>query len=263
MHRSLAMLAVPLVLALAPAALANPSVTVTSARDGTTASLPAKVKHRLTLTAGAVAERVTVEVSPSARLTVGGDAQSVVPPVTGVGPSLATCSGRWQRFHNAFRGETVQDEVTLTLAPGATAFVEATVTLARAPWIDESLEATWFLEPAEGRGFTVVSAAPNYNGPYGVELAFQAVRAPDGHYVVAGSTEPAVDSGHVEVWAYAPGRKRATRLARVRVRGDGTWAFNRFMPDRRGRWELYARYRTAGRGFANDVSECGTFVRVR
>ena len=51
MHRSLAMLAVPLVLALAPAALANPSVTVTSARDGTTASLPAKVKHRLTLTA--------------------------------------------------------------------------------------------------------------------------------------------------------------------------------------------------------------------
>ena len=48
----------------------------------------------------------------------------------------------------------------------------------------------------------------------------------------------------------------------MRVRG-GDWSYNRFRPDRAGRWELYARYRTTGRAYANDASECGTFVRVR
>lgn len=41
------------------------------------------------------------------------------------------------------------------------------------------------------------------------------------------------------------------------------WSFNRFLPDRRGRWELYARYRTIRRAYANDASECVTFVTVR
>ena len=263
MTRSLA-LALLALLALPSAALANPSITVSSSRDGSTARLPAKVKHRLTLTAGVAAEELTVTVSPSARLVVGGDAQAVRPPETGVGPSVATCPGRWSRFHRAYRDSgTVQDHVTLTIAPGATAFVEATVELVRAPWADETLDATWFVEPAQGRAFDVVSNAPLYNGPLGVEVTFQATRALDGHYVVAGTTEPQVESGHVELWAFAPRRERATRIARVRVRDDGSWSFNRFLPTRRGRWELYARYRTAGRAYANDASECGTYVRVR
>jgi hypothetical protein len=49
----------------------------------------------------------------------------------------------------------------------------------------------------------------------------------------------------------------------VRVHGNGSWSYNRFRPARHGRWELYARYRTARKAFANDASECGTFVRVR
>jgi hypothetical protein len=243
-------------------ALANPSISVSSSRDGSTARLPAKVKHRLTLTAGATPEEVRVSIFPSARLTMGGDAQSVRPPETGTGPSVATCAGRWAALHNAYGAFTQQDTVTLMLAPGATAFVEATVELVRAPWTDETLDARWEIEPAQGRVFDVISNAPLYSGPLGIELTFQATRAPDGHYVVAGTTEPSVNSGRVELWAFPPGRDRATRVASVRVR-DGSWSFNRFLPARTGRWELYARYRSAGRTYANDALECGTFVRAR
>ncbi len=261
MPRSVA-LAILILLALPSAAFANPSISVSSARDGSTARLPAKAKHRLTLTAGTTSEQVTVSVSPSARLVVGGDVQSVSPPQSATGPSVATCAGRWERLHDAYRRGSPLDEVTLTIAPGKTAFVEATVKLRRAPWVDESLDARWSIEAAQGSGFDVVSHAPLYRGPLGVQLAFQATRAPDGHYVVAGTAEPFVNSGHVELWAFPPGRKRATRIARVRVR-ESSWSFNRFLPSRTGRWELYARYRTAGRTYANDASDCGTFVRVR
>jgi hypothetical protein len=249
-------------LASAQAATANPSISVSSSRDGSTARLPAKVKHRLTLTAGVTTEEVTVSVSPSARLVVGGNPLAVRRPQAGTGPAVAACAGQWTRLHDAYHGATPLDEVTLTLAPGATAFVEATVKLARAPWADETLDASWSVDPAQGRTFDVISHAPRYSGPLGVRLALQANTAPDGHVVVAGTTEPSVNSGHVALWGFAPGRRRATRIARVRVR-HGSWSFNRFLPSRRGRWELYARYRTAGRTFANDATECGTFVRVR
>ena len=261
MTRSLA-LAILALLALPSAALANPSISVSSSRDGSTSRLPAKVKHRLTLTAGATAEAVTVSVSPSARLEVGGNPQTVTFPTSGTGPGVAACPGRWIRLHNAYRAGSLLDSVTLTLAPGATAFVEATVTLVRAPWADETLDASWLVEPAQGSPFDVISTAPRYRGPIGVQLAFGVARAPDGHYVVTGTTDPSVNSGRVELWAYPPRRNRAKRIARVRVR-EGSWSFNHFMPDRTGRWELYARYRAGGRTFANDTSECGTFVRVR
>jgi hypothetical protein len=261
MPRSVALVILAM-LALPSAALANPSITVSSSRVGSTGKLPAKVKHRLTLTAGATPEEVTVTVTPSARVTVGGNPQSVRFPTSGVGPSVATCAGRWSRLHNAYGAFSLADHVTLTLAPGAIAFVEATVKLVRAPWADETLDASWFVEPAQGRAFDVISNAPLYGGPLGVQLAFQATRAPDGHYVIAGTTDPIVNSGHVAIWAFPPHRNHAIRIARVRVR-DGSWSYDRFLPDRTGRWELYARYRTSGRTFANDTSECGTFVRVR
>jgi hypothetical protein len=80
--------------------------------------------------------------------------------------------------------------------------------------------------------------------------------------VVTGSTDPAVSSGRVELWGFPPRRSRAIRIARVRVH-DGAWSYSRFRPARHGRWELYARYRTARHAYANDTSDCGTFVRVR
>jgi hypothetical protein len=131
-----------------------------------------------------------------------------------------------------------------------------------APWADETLDATWSIEPGRGGAFDVVSNAPLYGGPVGVQLNFQATRAPDGHYVVSGTAEPDVDSGHVELWAFAPRAKQARRVARVPVRA-GEWAYNRFAPGRRGKWELYARYRTTGKAFADDASECGTLVNVK
>jgi hypothetical protein len=259
MPRSLALAAVAL-LTLPAAALANPSITVSSSRVGSTGQLPAKVKHRLTLTAGLTAEQVQVDISPPSRITVTG--ASVLPPAPATGPSVATCQGRWQRFHQAYRAGSLLNEVTLSIGAGQTATLTADVELVRPPWAGETLDADWLIEPAVGRAFDVISNAPLYSGPLGVQLAFRVVRARDGSYVVAGTTAPAVSSGRVELWGYPPGRSHARRLARVRVR-DGHWSYNRFRPARHGRWELYARYRTARHAYANDTSECGTFVRVR
>jgi hypothetical protein len=259
MPRSLA-LAVVVVLALPAVARANPSISVSASRLGSTRHLPAKVQHRLTLTAGLTPERVTVDVTPPSHISVTGAA--VTRPTSGTGPSLASCPGRWTRFHMPYRTQNFPTEVTLSIAAGQTATLTTVVELVHAPWPDETLDATWSIEPALGRAFEVVSNAPLYGGPLGVQLAFRVVRAVDGDYVVSGTAEPDVNSGHVELWAFPPGRDHARRVARLRVR-HGAWSYNRFRPTRRGRWELYARYRTAGHTFANDASECGTFARVR
>jgi hypothetical protein len=254
-------------LALPSAATANPSIHVSSARDGSTARLPAKATHTLKLTAGAAREELTVSVIPWSRITVTG-AESVERPPAGTGPQLAICSGRWSNMRDPFdQALPFEAEVSLTIAPGQTATLTAAVTLRKAPWPDESLDAVWSIEPAQGQAFDVMSVGPAYSGPSGVELEFRAIRAPDGHYVFAGTTNPTdLNSGRVEIWAFPPARKgakvRATRIARVPVR-NGKWTFTRFAPDRRGEWEFYARYRTARRAFANDASApCGTTVRV-
>jgi hypothetical protein len=259
MPRSVA-LAVLVLLALPSAANANPSIIVSSARVGSTAKLPARVRHTLQLTAGTTAERLTVSVSPAARIVLTG--VPTPPPVPQTGPSLAACPGQWARFHNAYRTGPFPDDVFFTLAPGQTATLTADVQLVHAPWASETLDATWSIEPGQGRAFDVVSNAPLYSGPLGVQLNFQATRAPDGHYVVSGTAAPDVDSGHVELWAFAPSAKKARRVARVPVRA-GEWAYNRFAPSRRGKWELYARYRTTRTAFADDASECGTLVSVK
>jgi hypothetical protein len=259
MPRSLA-LAFAILLALPAAAGANPSISVSAARIGSTRHLPAKVQHTLKLTAGLAPEQVIVDVTPPSHIAVTG--ATVMRPVSGTGPSLASCPGRWTRFHMPYRTQNFPTEVTLGIAAGQTATLTTTVELVHAPWPDETLDATWSIEPALGRAFDVVSNAPLYGGPLGVQLAFGIVRALDGDYVVSGTAEPDVNSGHVELWAFPPGRDHARRIARLRVR-NGAWSYNRFRPGRRGRWELYARYRTAGHTFAHDTSECGTSVRVR
>ena len=258
MTRLLALAAL-VVLASAPAARANPSIVVTSARVGSTAKLPATVRHTLQLTAGATAESVSVSVSPPARIGLTG--VPAPPPGPQTGPSVATCQGQWARFHDAYRGGPIPDDVFFTIPAGQTATLTADIRLVRAPWANETLDATWSIEPAQGRAFDVVSNAPLYGGPLGVQLNFDVNRAPDGHYVVSGTAAPDVSSGHVELWAYAPGAKKARRVARVPV-SAGTWAYTRFAPAQRGKWELYARYRTARKAFANDASECGTIVSV-
>ena len=256
------------VLALPSAALANPGISVSSARDGSTAKLPAKATHTLKLTAGATPEEVSVSVVPWSRITVTG-AESVERPPGGTGPQLAVCPGRWSNMRDPFdQALPFQAEVSLTIAPGQTATLTAGVTLREAPWPDESLDAVWSIEPAQGRSFDVMSVGPAYSGPSGVELQFRVIRVPDGHYVFAGTTDPEdLNSGRVEIWGFPPARRsakaRAIRIARVPVR-NGKWTFTRFAPDRRGEWEFYARYRTARRAYANDASApCGTTVRVR
>ena len=255
-------------LALPSAAFANPGIAVSSSRNGSTAKLPAKATHILKLTAGATPEELTVSVVPWSRITVTG-AESVERPPAGTGPQLAICSGLWSNMREPFdQALPFQAEVSLTIAPGQTATLTAGVTLRKAPWPDESLDAVWSIEPAQGQAYDVTSVGPAYSGPSGVELKFRVIRAPDGHYVFAGTTNPSdLNSGRVEIWGFPPHRKgtkvRARRIARVPVR-DGEWAFSSFAPDRRGEWEFYARYRTARRAFANDASApCGTTVRVR
>ena len=264
MRLPLAVAAVTLaLLALPSAALAAPAVSVSSSSVGSTRGLPAKAQHTLTLTAGATAEELAVDIFPANDITVTG--ATVEPPPGGAGPSLAMCPGRWQRFHDAYNDSFGPTKVTITIAPGQTATLTAEVELTSGPWIDESLDARWILEHATLAGplFDLISYNLDYRGPLGVQLAFRATRAPDGHIVVSGTTEPRVGSGRVQIWAFAPGSDRARRIASVRPR-NGEWSYRRFMPDRRGRWELYARYRTTKpRVWTNDASECGEFVRVR
>jgi len=246
-------------LAAPAAAHANPSIVVSSARVGSTAKLPATVRHTLQLMAGATPETLTVSVDPAARIELTGVQP---PPRPQTGPAVRACQGRWQRFHEAYAIGPIPNDVFFTIPPGQTATLTADVQLTGAPWPDETLDATWFIEPATGRAFDVVSNAPLYSGPVGVRLAFQATSAPDGRYVVSGTAQPDVNSGQVEVWAFAPGAKKAERVARVPVRA-GAWSYNRFTPTRRGTWQLYARYRTARKAFANDTTECASFVSVK
>jgi hypothetical protein len=251
-------LAVAAVLAWPAAAHANPSIAVSSARVGSTAKLPAKVRHTLQLTAGATAESVSVSVSPPAQIVLTG----VQPPPPGpqTGPGVRTCAGEWTRFHEPYREGPIPDEVFFTIPAGQTATLTADVEFVRAPWDDETLDATWSIDPAQGSTFDVVSNAPLYGGPLGVKLDFTVTRA-FGRYVVTGTAGMDVNSGRVELWAYAPGAAKARRVARVPV-SEGTWSTD-FRPSRRGNWELYARYRSARKAYANDTSECGTIVNVK
>ncbi len=250
---------------MAPAsASANPTITVTSAmQPGSTSSFPLTARHVLTLTAGATAERLTVDVNPWSALTVAG--ATVVPVTSATGPSLSTCAGRWNqmRARDVFRlANPHEASATFTIAAGQTATVTADITLIRTPFNDDTLDAEWGIEPAQGGPFTVFSPAPGvYEGPLGVDLDFELFRV-GGGYLIDGTADPDVERGRVEVWGYPPRSKKAVRLARVPVRSGG-WVLRRWRPDRRGEWELYARYSGGGRTYANSASVCGTLLRVR
>src|SRR5262249_60636405 len=80
------------------AAHANPSITVSSARVGSTAKLPATVRHTLQLTAGASDEKVSVSVSPPGKVTLSG--VPAPPPSAQTGPAVRACPGEWRRCHD-------------------------------------------------------------------------------------------------------------------------------------------------------------------
>ena len=171
------------------------------------------------------------------------------------------CGTKWSRHHGA-RDLSGRFFVDLTLAPGATAVVETVTAYAAAPWASDTLDAVWDITPAQGSPFFITSTAPDYQGGMGVRLDFTLVRRSAGAYAVAGTTDRDMSSGRVELWGYAPGVNRARRLASVRVR-DGVWSVPNLRPSRTGRWEFYARYKSSGRTYADDVSECGTIMRIR
>ena len=257
MPRRLALAAL-LLCALPASARANPSISVSSTAQGVPGNLPSKVTHRLALTAGATPE--TVGITAFGGLAVSGNSVSVGEQ-TAVGPGLFRCGTRWQRQHDAFGGLS-RFSVSMTIAPFATAFVDTVRQFTSPPWAGDVLDATWQVTPAQGVPFDVDSTAPTFKGAYGVELDFTVTRLSAGVYTVRGTALTGVGSGRVELWGYAPGRTRATRLAVARVRDD-EWSIPRLRPSRTGRWELYARYRSAGKAFADDASECGTVVRIR
>jgi hypothetical protein len=244
--------------ALASSASADPAISVSATPFGALETLPARVDHRLTLTAGASAETVTV--TGPGLLRVSGTAperESAVPF------ALIACEGRWLRQHIAYRGTTGRSEVTLTIAPSSTVFVETSVVFARAPWAQDTLEASFEVTPASGVARTVASPAPAYGGPRGLEITFKATRRGVQLYDFTGSVGlPRVNSGDVFLEGYAPGRKRATRLALAGVHG-GRFKISNLRLPRPGRWEFFVRYRTESKAYANDVTQCGTVVRVR
>jgi hypothetical protein len=256
MPRALAVLTALILLAPASAS-ANPAIAVESSLQGRTTALPLTAGHVLTLTAGAVPERLNVSVNPVVELTVANAA--VEPPTAATGPSLSTCPGRWNRLaqRSVFRFANPHEaEATFTIAAGQTATVTADVTLVRTPFDDDTLDAEWSVEPAQGGAFTIFSPAPGaYDGRLGVDLDFDVIRVAGG-YLIDGTAATDVERGRVELWGYPPRSTRAVRLARVPVRSGG-WLVRRWTPPRSGEWELYARYSGGGRDYADSVSACG------
>ena len=255
-RRSLALAALSFC-SLPASALGNPSFAVDVAASGVPGNIPAKVTHRLTMTAAAAPETLTL--ATSGRMTVSG-ANVAVGDLRAVSATF-NCGTRWARPHGA-RDLSTRFMVDLTLAPGATAVVETVTAYTAAPWASDTLDAVWDVEPAQGIPFSITSTAPDYQGGMGVRLDFTLVRRSAGAYAVAGTTYRDMSSGRVELWGYAPGVNRARRLASVRVR-DGVWSVPNLRPSRTGRWEFYARYKSSGRTYADDVSECGTIMRIR
>ncbi len=255
-RRSLALAALSLC-SLPASALANPSFAVDVAAQGVPGNLPSKVTHRLTMTAAAAPEALTL--ATTGPMTVSGANVAVGEP-RAVSATF-NCGTKWSRHHGA-RDLSGRFFLDLTLAPGATAVVETVTAYAAAPWASDTLDAVWDITPAQGSPFFITSTAPDYQGGMGVRLDFTLVRRSAGAYAVAGTTDRDMSSGRVELWGYAPGANRARRLASVRVR-DGVWSVPNLRPSRTGRWEFYARYKSSGRTYADDVSECGTIMRIR
>ena len=255
MLRHLPVAAIALLCALPAPALANPSFTLQQSAEGVPGNLPSKVTHQLSIAAGATPETIRVQ-------TLGQPAISgaTIDEQTAVSASIVRCPGRWARPHLALE-EPISTSTTITVAPGATALVQTTRSFTRPPWASDTLDATWAIAPAQGMPFDLTSAAPDYHGALGVELGFGVVRVSPGVLAVTGTAGSDVDSGRVQLWGYAPGAKRATRLAVARVRG-GAWSIAALRLPKAGSWELYARYRTATKAYADDASECGTRVRV-
>jgi hypothetical protein len=133
----------------------------------------------------------------------------------------------------------------------------------QAPSIDETLGADWTIDPAQGRAFDVISNARSTAGRSGSSPRSGSPARPPG--TPSSPARRSRTSSTRAAWRSGPSHRAASvRRAspRVPVR-NGLWSFNRFLPDRRGRWELYARYRTTRHAYANDASQCGTFVTVR
>jgi hypothetical protein len=244
--------------ALPSSALANPSVSTSVGISGVPNSLSTRVVHTLTLTAGATEEKVAVSTLGSAKVTGAGVS---VDEGTGTGPAVFRCGGRWQHLHAAL-AQRATFNLKLTIAPFATASLDLARTFRQSPWAADTLDAVWHIAPAQGDEFDILSTGPDYTGARGVELGFALTRRAARIYSVAGTARTGVNSGRVQLWGYAPGHKRARRLAVARVR-DGEWHVPRLSLPSSGRWEFYARYRSTGKRFANDASECGTLRRVR
>ena len=237
------------------AASADPTFSVSSTPVGALTALPAKVEHRLTLTSGATAETVTVSGPGVLRVT------GVTPERISALPfPIAQCEGRWQRTVPAYGGTVSRSDVTLTIPPSTTVFVDTQVSFVRAPRPGDTLDATFTLTPASGTDVDVPSPAPAYKGPRGVAVKFSVKRSAQLVYRVQGFTNPA-HGGRIVLWAYAPGRKQASRIAATRVR-QGAWSIKQLQLPRGGKWEFYARYKSAGTSFTDDASPCGEVVGV-
>jgi hypothetical protein len=247
-----------LLLVVPAGARANPSVAVSILTSSNMNRFPASVTHRLTMTA-APGRAETLTVSGLGRgLAIGGQAQVLESRATGAG--VARCAGRWSALHDARRDGTT--EVRLRIAPGGVATADLRTAFAGRPWLGEGLNGTFTITPEGGRAYSVTSRAAAYTGPISPELSLRVVRSSGRHAVITGDAR-GVRSGRVELWAYAPSRRLAQRIATVGVRRGGRYSYAGWRPRRAGRWELYARYRRTRSTPVRGATECGRYVQVR
>src|SRR5688572_4728799 len=146
-----------LLLAAAPAA-ATPSFTLQHEAAGPLDRLPATVVSRLSVTGSDVDEGFHLRTAGPVRFS--GDIRVV--RETAVGPSVAQCVGRWQRFHSARQPRGAFDYDVVVPARGR-ATIEATDQIVRPPWPGEDeLGAAFRITPAGAPTMTISAQGPAY-----------------------------------------------------------------------------------------------------
>src|SRR4029079_15539264 len=116
-----------------------------------------------------------------------------------------------------YGGDVAFSDVTFTLPPSTTAFVDTSVSFVRTPRAADTLNATFSFNPGSPTELNVPSPAPAYTGPRGVDLDFTVKqrRARSQLLYAVKGTVAAARTGRVTLWAYAPGHMHATAVAKA------------------------------------------------
>jgi hypothetical protein len=257
--RRLLFSAVAVLLVAAAPASATPGFSIEHRPTTPLTKLPARVQSTLTITGSGQEERFRVRTLRPVRFA----GAIRVARETAVGPGVAQCPGKWQRFHRA-HASSGRFDYDVVMAPTGTATVTGVDSLVRAPWTGEdelglAFEIVPHFEGAPttlaGAPMTITGEPLRYLGPLGVQI-----RLATTSQLIVATTTPIINNGRIVLRARRG--SSSVPVATLPVR-DGIVSV-RWRAPRNGRWEVYAQFRTGSRSnYADDASECGLIVTAR